>query len=152
MLSALRLAQVNVSNYCKWELPSFDIISKTIVTILEHSHPITKVLYLVIYKKFLFAISQQNNLSSCFSFFRPHPKPGGKKKNNGPINSSLNGCFCIIQSPITKHPPKMYRYPFSKAYCRLLTAAAVMEQSIVYPASMRIYPIPCPSCLDQHCP
>jgi len=60
-----------------------------------------------------------------FLFFVLTQNGAKKRKNNGRTNSNLN-YIGIIQTSITKHPPKMYRYAFGKTYYRLLAIAGIV--------------------------
>ena len=121
----------------------------TIVTALFHSLAIAKVLSVKSSRISLLTSNHLkiNHLSSCFSFFCPHPKRGGKKKNNGRTDSGLNYPG-IIQTSITTHSPKMYCYAFGKTYYCLLAVAGIVQESIIYLTGMRIFTIPCPGSLD----
>jgi hypothetical protein len=82
-----------------------------------------------------------------FPFFALTQNGAEKGKNNGPINSNL--CyFDIIQTTVTKHSPKVYRYPFSKTNYCLLAIAGITQKPIVYLTGIRIFAMPCPCSLD----
>jgi len=96
----------------------------TIVTVLEHSLPIAKVLHIKSLRIFLLTISQLRIYQVVFLFFARTQNGAEKRKNNGRTGSNLY-YVGIIQTSITKHSPKMYCYTFGETYYRLLAIAGI---------------------------
>jgi hypothetical protein len=105
------------------------------------------VLHIKSLRIFLLTISQLRIYQVVFLFFARTQNGAEKRKNNGRTGSNLY-YVGIIQTSITKHSPKMYRYTFGKANYSLLAIAGITQKTIVYLTGIGIPAMPCPCSLD----